>query len=66
MSEKKTRRRALTEANLVLPGSRKTTQVRKQRSRLIWIVLVVAVLVAAWFVYGELSSGTSFIEFSGP
>lgn len=64
---RKRSRRNRTGTEVVLPGLRRTTEARRQRTRIIWIVTIIVLGAIGWLIYRELSVslGTA-VEFSGP
>lgn len=66
-SRKKRTRRPITESGVVMPGPRKTTESRKRRIRIIWVVTVIVIIAIGWLGYRELAGSIDrTVEFSGP
>ncbi|MDX1396613.1 MAG: hypothetical protein R3195_19690 [Gemmatimonadota bacterium] len=60
-------RKRVGESKIVMPGPRRTTESRRRRSRLYWLVALIVLAAIGWLGYRELAGVTSgIVEFSGP
>lgn len=53
-------------SGLVMPRPRRTTQRRRQKSRMVWVTIFLVLVAIGFLGYGELAGPLDTIEFSGP